>query len=89
MSAFHEDCFFETLKLYELEKVIDKLTNNDVDCLETFCSLTESDFEEFGLNTGQRKKCLSAALRIKDKGLTPTSSTVDLKKAVHAEKTTS
>lgn len=84
MSAFHKDTFLETLKSYELDKVKDTLLDNGVDCLETFCGLKDSDLKGFGLNTGQIKKCLAAALRIKEKGLSPSKSIGELDKAGQA-----
>lgn len=85
MSAFHEDIFIKTLESYELDKMKDKLLDNGVDCLKTFCTLEESDFKGFGLNVGQIKKCLAAAVRMKEKGL----STDELDTAEQAEETTS
>lgn len=41
------------------------LIEHGVACVETFCSITESDFKEMGLNIGQRRKCILAAEHIK------------------------
>lgn len=53
------------MKRFELDDIMNTLIEHGVNCVETFCSLTESDFEEIGLNIGQRRKCILAAERIK------------------------
>lgn len=44
---------------------IEKLKDNGVDCLKTFCSMTTEQFEKTGLNLGQVIKCTRAAEDIK------------------------
>lgn len=52
---------------FAIEELIPTLSQHGVDCVETFCSLTESNFKEIGLNIGEIKKCNLAAQHMKDK----------------------
>lgn len=45
---------------------IEKLKNNGVDCLKTFCSMTEEQFEKMELNKYQVRKCILVAYDIKN-----------------------
>lgn len=53
------------MKKYDIG-FIEKLKNNGVDCLETFCSMTEEQFEKMELNKGQVRKCILVAYDIKN-----------------------
>lgn len=68
------------MKAYDMGNIADKLEEKGVECLDTFLKLKDSELKEFGLNTGQRKKCLSVALRIKEKGISPLNSCADVQK---------
>lgn len=61
--------FRRSMQSFSIDKFVNKLEENGVDCLETFCSMNESDFEEMGLNKGQKRKCVLAAEYIKEQGL--------------------
>lgn len=61
--------FRKSMQGFSIDKFVNKLEEHGIDCLETFCSMTESDFEEMGLNKGQRRKCVLAAEYIKEQGL--------------------
>lgn len=69
IQGFNLEIFYQTMKRFELGDIMNTLIEHGVDCVETFCSLKESDFEEIGLNIGQRKKCILAAEHIKNHDL--------------------
>lgn len=56
------------MRRFALDEFVKILVEHGVDCLETFCSMTESDLEKIGLNIGQRRKCILAAQQIKNEG---------------------
>lgn len=55
---------FEAMGKFANDELKNTLGKHDIDCVETFCSLTETDFKEMGLSIGQRKKCVKAAQHI-------------------------
>ncbi|XP_052709421.1 tumor susceptibility gene 101 protein-like isoform X1 [Crassostrea angulata] len=67
--GYNLEIFFQTMERFELDDIMNTLIEHGVDCVETFCSMTESDFKEMGLNIGQRRKCILAAEHIKNYGL--------------------
>lgn len=69
MQGYHSEIFYKTMERFELGDIMNTLIEHGVDCVETFCSMTESDFKEMGLNIGQRRKCILAAEHIKNYGL--------------------
>lgn len=44
---------------------VDILLDNDVKCLDKFCSMTEEQFGKMGLNFGQKLKCIQAAKELR------------------------
>lgn len=69
VQGYNLEIFFQTMERFELDDIMNTLIEHGVDCVETFCSMTESDFKEIGLNIGQRRKCILAAEHIKNYGL--------------------
>lgn len=57
---------FKAIGKFANDELKNTLGKQDIDCVETFCSLTESDFKEMGLSIGQRKKCVKAAHHIQN-----------------------
>lgn len=49
------------MKKYGVDKFMEKLRNNGVDCLETFMKLKESDYDTMGFKIGEKIKCLKAS----------------------------
>lgn len=64
---YNKTVFTEGMMKFAIEKLIPTLSQHGVDCVETFCSLTESDLKNIGLNIGEVKKCNLAARHMKDK----------------------
>lgn len=58
---------FVAMGKFANDELKNTLGKHDIDCVETFCSLTESDFKEMGLSIGQRKKCVKTAHHIQKK----------------------
>lgn len=53
------------MEKYGIGAFVDLLVKNGVDSLDKFCSMTDSNFEDIGLNVGHKLKCISAAKEIK------------------------
>lgn len=66
--GFDLGTFQQTMKRFALDEFVNIMVEHGIDCVETFCSMTESDFEKIGLNIGQRRKCILAAQQIKNEG---------------------
>lgn len=47
-------------------EILGKLEKNGVDCVATFCMLTDSDFETMGLSSKEREKCLQIVQDVQD-----------------------
>lgn len=65
--GYNKQVFTEGMMRFAIEELIPTLSQHGVDCVETFCSLTESNFKEIGLNIGEITKCNLAAQHMKDK----------------------
>ncbi|XP_065926816.1 tumor susceptibility gene 101 protein isoform X2 [Magallana gigas] len=65
-SGYNLDIFRQTMKKFALDEFVNILVEHGVGCVEAFCSMTESDFEQMGLDIEQRRKCILAAQQIKD-----------------------
>nr|XP_034334219.1 suppressor protein STP22 of temperature-sensitive alpha-factor receptor and arginine permease isoform X3 [Crassostrea gigas] len=66
MQGYNLDIFRQTMKKFALDEFVNILVEHGVGCVEAFCSMTESDFEQMGLDIEQRRKCILAAQQIKD-----------------------
>lgn len=60
LQAYSFELFEKILKKYSI-KCKNNLADQGIDCLATFCTMTESDFKKIGLTTGDSKKCAIVA----------------------------
>lgn len=56
--------FEEVMQKFSID-FVDILLDNDVKCLDKFCSMTEEQFGKMGLNFGQKLKCIQAAKELR------------------------
>lgn len=59
-AAYSFEVFEKIMKKYSI-KCKNNLADQGIDCLATFCTMTESDFKKIGLTTGDSKKCAIVA----------------------------
>ena len=60
LSASDSASFQTILEQVDLDKHLTLFQDHGVDNMKAFCLLTQSDFEKFGLNKGQSRKCAFA-----------------------------
>lgn len=67
LSGFNLQVFYDTMKKHDIgREILGKLEKNGVDCVATFCMLTDSDFETMGLSSKEREKCLQIVQDVQD-----------------------
>lgn len=62
--GFNKAMFIKTMHKYSLDDCSSTLLENGVDCLLTFCSMTEDEFKDCGLKKGYILKCTLAQKHI-------------------------
>lgn len=68
LQAYNFNVFKKVMKKYSIECTTN-LAEQGIDCMATFCSMTESDFKKMGLRTGESKKCAIVAKLITEHDL--------------------
>lgn len=68
LQAYSFKVFEKILRKYSI-KCKNSLAEQGIDCLATFCTMTESDFKKIGLTTGDSKKCAIVAKLITEHDL--------------------
>lgn len=66
LQVFRFDVFQKMMKKYSI-KCITKLADQGIDCLATFCTMTEAEFKSIGLGTEQSKECARVAKLLQNK----------------------
>lgn len=68
LQAYSFEVFEKIMKKYSI-KCKKNLADQGIDCLATFCTMTESDFKKIGLTTGDSRKCAIVAKLITEHDL--------------------